>query len=155
MSEKYCISIYKGEGRILILPQIRHMAGFSVYSEEYVIIDDCDDFESIGRAIIDAKKVIDNSPLAMTKPSDSVVPWKLNSRFKTQMTFWKNNNCSFFKFYGNDEMEVYSAEKVCRGGYGGCIKEIKIQKDASVQDIGRAVIEVFQAAEEFYKMNKK
>ena len=51
--------------------------------------------------------------------------------------------------------EVYSSEK-CRekkGGYNGCIKSINLSANATAEEIGNAIIDVFKAAEEYYERN--
>ena len=49
--EKILISTYKGEGRILIIPAIKHISGLYIESDWFVNISDVKDSASVGRAI--------------------------------------------------------------------------------------------------------
>ncbi|WP_444433951.1 hypothetical protein [Ruminococcus sp.] len=81
--------------------------------------------------------------------------WKNGSKYKGYITFWKHNNLASVRLYQNQSYEVYSSEK-CRekkGGYNGCIKSIKLPANATAEEIGNAIIDVFKAAEEYYERN--
>ncbi|MBS5691214.1 MAG: hypothetical protein KHW64_03760 [Eubacterium sp.] len=39
------------------------------------------------------------------------------------------------------------------GGYNGCIKSINLPANATAEEIGNAIIDVFKAAEEYYERN--
>ena len=40
-----------------------------------------------------------------------------------------------------------------KGGYYGCIKSINLPANATAEEIGNAIIDVFKAAEEYYEQN--
>lgn len=42
------ISIYKGEGRMLIVPLIDHIAGYSIDSDWFINLSDLDNAVSVG-----------------------------------------------------------------------------------------------------------
>jgi len=65
------------------------------------------------------------------------------------------DNLASVRLYQNQSYEVYSSEK-CRekkGGYNGCIKSINLPANATAEEIGNAIIDVFKAAEEYYERN--
>ncbi len=51
--------------------------------------------------------------------------------------------------------EIYSTKKFRekKGGYYGCIKSINLPANATAEEIGNAIIDVFKAAEEYYERN--
>ena len=57
------ISIYKGEGRMLIVPLIDHIAGYSIDSDWFISLSDLDNAVSVGEGVKSALDYIRNSPL--------------------------------------------------------------------------------------------
>lgn len=45
------ISIYKGEGRMLIVPLIDHIAGYSIDSDWFINLSDLDNAVSVGEGV--------------------------------------------------------------------------------------------------------
>ncbi|MBR6628241.1 MAG: hypothetical protein IKL04_09790, partial [Lachnospiraceae bacterium] len=65
---------------------------------------------------------------------------------------WNNNDNAKVIVYENGELDIYSTLRTegRKGGYSGSIKKIVLPNADSPEEIGRAVIEVLEAAEEYY-----
>lgn len=156
MNEESRSSIFKGEGRILIVPLISHIAGFSVDSVNVQVIDDCENYVNIGNALLKTKEIIENSPVSKETPKerDEHAIWKTHSKCKGRIAFWRKNYHAYFIFMENGEYDIYSTMKIKGGGEGGCIKEIILPPESTPEELGKAVAEVLEAAEEYYKENR-
>ena len=57
--------------------------------------------------------------------------------------------------YEDGSYRVCATEKFRekKGGYYGCIKSINLPANATAEEIGKAIIDVFKAAEEYYEQN--
>lgn len=150
----FLVSIYKGEGRLLVVPVINHIGGYSVDSSWFVNLTDAEEYSILGERALEAVEFVKNSPLSSATPKEREVDaaWKKNTKYKSWLSFWKNNNMAYLKYYQDGRYEVYSAKKLenPKGGYYDCIKEVNLPPTATAEEIGRAVIEVFEAAEEYY-----
>ena len=153
-SYPFFITIYKGEGRILIDPLVKHFGGYHVESGSFIKIDNMKDSIAIGDSILKMADVIKHSLISRVTPKERMLEavWKKNSKHKNWNSFWKNNDYALFRIYEDGHYEVYSAMKSekQKGNYGDSIKTINLPKTATVEEIGKAVIEVFEAAEEYY-----
>ncbi len=149
------VSVYKGEGRILVIPVIDHIGGFSAASDWFKTTIDMENYSKTGGVIFDALKMIEESPLSTSNSKERTqnLISKQRSKYKGYLSFWKNNHCSFIKLKKTGEFEIYSAKKDFQNkrGYYGCIKEIRLPHTATAEEIGKAVMDVFQAAENFYE----
>lgn len=149
----FLIGIYKGEGRILIDPFIKHFGGFYVESGSFLLIENMEDGVTIGDGILKMSEFIKNSSIShiTQKEREMNAVWKRNSRYKNWNSFWKNNDYATFRIFEDGHYEVYSAKhsEKYRGNYEGSIKKIILPSTATVEEIGKAVIEVFEAAEEY------
>ena len=156
MEQKYplLLNIFKGEGRILLVPSIRHIGGCLVDSDWFINIENIEDYVKIGEGILKSIDFVKSNPISKDdfKERDLKAAWRKNSKYKSWISFWKNNNHSFYKLYEDGHYEVYSTKRTVdrKGGYGGCIKEVNLPPTATAEEIGKAVIEVFEAAEEYY-----
>ncbi len=149
----FLVSVYKGEGRILIIPFIEHKAGYSVHARWYASILDMDDYDKIGTSLIEAVGYIFSSPICEElDDGQEEASWKKNSKYKNWLSFWKNNYSVNFMKKEEGDYVVYSRKRSekRKGSYGGTIKSIALSSLAKPEEIGRAVIEVFEAAEEYY-----
>ena len=148
-------SIYKGENRILVVPLIKHISGLYVHSENVQVINDYEDYFNIGNALLSAKKIIEDSPVSeeLPKEREAHAVWKLHSKYKSRQSFWKNNYHAIFEFMENGECDIFSTMKI-KGGNSGCIKKIILPPESTPEELGKAVAEVFEAAEEYYKENR-
>ena len=141
-SYPWTVRIYKGEGRFLIVEEVEHRAGYNTYSDKITIVSEAEDnlVAKLGTEAFLGLKSIEDSPLYVGKPKQF---WKNGSKYKG------------VRLYQNQSYEVYSSEK-CRekkGGYNGCIKSINLPANATAEEIGKAIIDVFKAAEEYYERN--
>ena len=73
------LSLYKGEGRILIVPLIDHVAGYSIDAEWYENISDTDNAKNVGNGVLRAVAYIRNSPLSSLTPKEREDNAALNS----------------------------------------------------------------------------
>ena len=148
------VRIYKGEGRFLIVAEVEHRAGYNTCADKVVIINETEDnlVTKLGNEALLGLKSIEDSPLYIGKPNDF---WKKGSKYKGYITFWKHNLLALVRLFEDGKYEVYSTEK-CRekkGGYNGCIKSINLPANATAEEIGNAIIDVFKAAEVYYEQN--
>jgi len=148
------VRIYKGEGRFLIVAEVEHRAGYNTCADKVVTINEAEDnlVAKLGTEVFLGLKSIEDSPLYIGKPNDF---WKKGSKYKGYITFWKHNLLALVRLFEDGKYEVYSTEK-CRekkGGYNGCIKSINLPANATAEEIGNAIIDVFKAAEEYYEQN--
>lgn len=158
MSEQkypFMAAIYKGEGRILIIPYINHMGGYLIQSEWFAKIENMNDCTCIGESILSALKFIESSPISCVKPKEFELnaAWKKNSKYKSWYSFWKNNSFASIDLYEDGHYEIRSMQRSekRRDGYDACIKKISLPHESAAQEIGAAVIDVYEAEEEFYK----
>lgn len=151
------VSIYKGEGRILIIPVVDHIGGYSIDSSWFINIENMQDYVSIGKNLFKALDFVKNSPLSRLTPKERELEaaWKINSKYKSWVSFWKNNNFAYFKSFEDGHFQIYSIKRSEKknGGYGDYIKIIDLPSTVSAEEIGKAVIDVFKAAEEYYQKN--
>ncbi len=149
------VNIYKGEGRLLIVPVVRHIGGYSVDSECFINMKDIENVVEIGNGILKAVDMVRNSPISTSTDEErkKSAAWKKNSRYKGWVTFWENNYCAIFKVDEDKKYELNMTEKMLahKGIYHGSIKQIHLPPTATAREIGEAVIDVFKAAEEYYK----
>lgn len=155
----WMISIYKGEGRMLIIPYIDHVAGYSVFADWFVNIKDMEDYICIGKSIISAVDFIRKSPLCEANPieCDFEKSRKKNTKYKSEVSFWKNNLLTRIKVFEDGHYLIYSMKRSekRKGRYSEIIKEISLLPDASSEEIGKAVLSTFEALEDYYKNNKE
>ena len=153
----YMIQIYKGEGRMLFVPLIHHRGGNRIELGENVCIDESVDGKTIGIIILDSINKIRNSPVSCASPEVVAknIAWENFSKYKTWVSFWKNNNYTLISFYEDGHYQIVSSKRSekRKGNYGDVAKIIELMPEVSAEDIGKAVIDVFQAAEEYHKQN--
>lgn len=147
-------SIYKGEGRFLITTVVKHIGGYKTHADEVTIVSETEDdlVDKLGNKVLSRIKAVENSPLYVGKPKQF---WKNGSKYKGYITFWKHNLLTYIDLYEDGSYKVCATEK-CRekkGGYNGCIKSINLPANATAEEIGNAIIDVFKAAEVYYEQN--
>lgn len=150
------INLFKGEGRILIIPFIKHTGGFLVHSDWWFVnIENMEDYLNIGESVFKSIDYIKNSPASSLTPKeqDLKAVWKKKSKYKGWMSFWENNLHGSILFFEDGSYKVASKERSekLRGGFSDYIKIINLPSTAIAEEIGEAVIDVFRAAEEYYK----
>ena len=149
------VTIFKGEGRIFIVPLVRHIGGYSVDSEWFIKVKDMEDSKEIGNAILKAFEFIENNPISTKseKEQQNNAAWRKNSKYKSWVAFWKNNYCADFNVYENGEYQLNLTERMLehKGVYNGSIKKISMSSTSSEEEIGKAVIDIFKVAEGYQK----
>jgi len=153
------LSLYKGEGRILIVPLIDHVAGYSINADWFVSVSDTNNAIAVGDGVIAAVDFIKNSPLSSLTPKEREenAAWKKNTKYKSKVTFWKNNHYVRIKITEDEQYIVHSMKKSEKrqGAYADIIKEIILPADAEAEEIGKSVIDVFIESEIYYKNCKE
>lgn len=156
--QKYPLNIYlyKGENRILFIPLIRHEGGFSEFSSHTYVINDTDcNSKNIGNTICEAIQFIINSPLSDSTPieRESKHVRLNNSRYKSEVSFWRNNLFTRLRVFEDGNYVISSIKRSDKYNlrYDQVIRKITLQKEAKIEELGQAVIDVFSALEEYYK----
>lgn len=146
-------SIYMGEQRILVVPIIKHRAGYRVESDEVLVVENEEDYLQVGNAILRAREIIENSPLATgtSKELNERAVWKSHSKYKSWASFKKHNMHVVFEFSNDEECVIDSVHRKKDGTYVCCIKEIILPAESSAEELGKAVMDVFEAVKEYYK----
>lgn len=62
------VSIYKGEGRLLIIPSIFHKYGYSIDADWFRSIKDLTDYRAIGEALLEGIEYIKVAPVSTLTP---------------------------------------------------------------------------------------
>lgn len=152
------VALYKGEGRILIVPIIDHIAGYSVYAEWFINIADMEKASKIGSEVMNAIEYIRKSPLSTLTPKEREqnAAWKKNTKYKSKISFWNNNLHALIKVMEDGSYLIYSQKKSeeHKGAYGDVMKEIALASGAEIEEIGEAVIDVFLELELYYNKRK-
>ena len=149
----FLINIYKGERRILIIPVIKHETGFSVDAEWYANISKTDDCVEVGKGVVNAVNIIKESPLShVNLRDDENDAWRKNTKYKNWLSFVKNNECTRVRVLEDGQYKIYSLIKSrnTKGAYSDIAKEIVLPKDSTEEEVGKAVIDVFKALDEYY-----
>ncbi len=152
----FFIEVYKGEGRLLFVPLIDHIRGYRCEMGQNISIEQVEDEKLIGEIVLDLIDKIEKSPLSSKRPREEDEAWRNNTKYKTWISFWKNNNYALLKFYEDGHYQIYSSERSekRKGNYDRVIKTIELVSSSTTQDIGKAIIDVFNAAEEHHKNRK-
>ena len=153
-SYPWTASVFKGEGRFLITTLVEHIGGYKTHADEVTTVSETEDdlVDKLGNKVLSRIKAVENSPLYVGKPKQF---WKNGSKYKGYITFWKHNLLSSIELYEDGSYRVCATEK-CRekkGGYNGCIKSINLPANATAEEIGNAIIDVFKTAEVYYEQN--
>ena len=147
-------SIYKGEGRFLITTVVKHIGGYKTHADEVTTVSETGDdlVDKLGNKVLSRIKAVENSPLYVGKPKQF---WKNGSKYKGYITFWKHNLLTYVDLYEDGSYKVCATEKwrEKKGGYNGCIKSINLPANATAEEIGNAIIDVFKTAEVYYERN--
>ncbi len=154
----YYLTVYKGEGRIVVEPLLKNVHGMWVKDPElHDIITDMDDCGSIGESVIKWIEYIENTPRTMRDPRDGM-SYTSFTKYKTWRSFFHNNLLVSVK---NDKTQYSIVGKIRlsrRGqgsGWAGGVKQHLLPLTASPAEIGQAVLEAFVESEEFHKSLKR
>ena len=153
----FSVSVYKGENRYYIVPLIKHIGGYSIESEWFKSLPISTELNALGNCVGEAIQHIKNSPMSTLTLNEIKMnaTWKKNSKYKSWLSFWKNNllvNVNFDEYEG---FTIYSTKRTVdiKGGYYDCIKKILLSQNATSEEIGRTIIDVFDAADKYYLEN--
>lgn len=146
------IKVYKGEGRILVIPiiQITDADWFARVSETAGSLE-------VGQAVLDALDVIKKADSEGYQWDQHAVPaWQKNSRYKGWRSFWQHNHFSFVEITEDGQYHIYCPQKYedAPGALGAPLKDIYLPADASAEEIGRAVIDVLEVSEAYDRDHK-
>lgn len=151
------ISVYKGEGRVLIVPLIDHIAGYSIDSDWFINLSDLDNAVLIGEGVVSALDYIKNSPLSSLTPKErnEKAAWKKNTKYRSRVAFWKNNHYVRIKITEDNQYIIHSMKKSVKRqyAYDEIIKEYILSTDTNAEEIGKAVIDTFIESERYYNMS--
>ena len=151
------VAIYKGEGRYAIEPLIQNYWGMRIFVDEYRIVDENADAITIASAVDEMKQYIQSSPRPEIPANDAVQPEHISKYHDKWIKFLHNNLCTMVR-YTEDEIDVFSLERRSRrgggSGYCGGIECFRLPVNASLQEIGDAILKAFDAAEKFYSVGK-
>ncbi len=150
------MSIYKGEGRYLIIPIIRHISGLHVNGKTPTVLEERSSPEVLGRYVKETidfveKSEVDSTPLPEIRRNPT---YKAYTKYKGQLSFWKHNYVVDIKVSNDFECIIESFIRSNEGFYNISAKKYEMSVQASEFDIGTAVINAFRAVEEYYKKEK-
>ena len=149
------IRMYKEtNNNILIVPVI----GGCISTDYWYITFNNDNYEEIGECIFKVVEYI-NAPTTVPKTSmdlEGNEPWRKATKYKTFKSFREHTQSADIRNSMSDfnKISVYSEYKDHYMSGGPTFKAIALTLDATTaEEIGRAVIDVFTAVEEYYKEN--
>lgn len=154
------ISVYKGEGRILMIPYIKHkLGGYSVNAEWFVSMPDTEESSNVGRAVLSAVEFIKSSPPSVLTPKEREMnaAWKKNTKYKSRVSFWKNNHHALINIWEDGQYNIYSQQRSekRRDMYSDIIQKITLPANVGTEEIGQAVLDVLEASEAYYRDHKE
>ena len=159
MSEQkypWVLHIFKGEGRYAFQPMIRNKWLIRINAEDYCFLDENEGAYMLGSTALEMMDYIKNSPCPSVQANDAPQSERL-SKYGTWPKFFKGNLLTCFSYDGI-EYQVMSQERISRrgggSGYCGMIEGAKLPITASAEEIGEAILKVFDAAEKFYSVGK-
>ena len=151
------INIYRGEKRMLIIPVVTHVSGMLEDSDWFVSLpEDCSALE-IGRAVIEAIRVIKEDKAPDFNRMQHTYSWQINTKYRSWYLFWKNNDNVRVRIYENGEVQIYSMVK---SSTVRCVnsdiakKLVYTYETMTAEEYGQAVLEVFAALDERKKQSK-
>lgn len=148
---QFTLSLYKGENRILVIPIIDHIGGYSISSDWFINIKDFNE-KTIGNSILEAFNYMFNVSPSILSPKErnEKCAWRKNTKYKTWNTFWQNNYYANVEQFEDGHYEIFSIKKskTQKGGYEGIEKKIILPQYSTACEIGIAVIQIFKDLEE-------
>ena len=100
--------------------------------------------------------ILVNSPLSSLTPNERKenAAWKKNTKYRSRVSFWKNNHYVRVKITEDNQYIIHSMKKSHKRqyAYDEIIKEFILFADADAEEIGKAVIESFIESERYYNM---
>ena len=151
------ICLYKGENKIIVVPQMTSIGGFSVEMAWFRQINDFNDVEKIGKIISEALKHISKSPVdARTleeRSADSILSNATNC--KTYKEFEKSFLLCTVIYYEDGSYVIYpSGYNEKRIKYPAQENEISLPAESTDELIGQAIIKSFADMDYFYSKKR-
>ena len=160
MSEQkypFWLEIYKGEGRYAVEPILLNYWGMYINSGEYRILDENADSITIASAVEEMRKFIQKSPCPKIQVREAIQPEHI-SKYHDKWIKFLHNNLLTSIMYDVDKISIFSQERRSRrgggSGYCGQIEYIELPVNASLEELGEAILKAFDAAEKFYSVGK-
>ena len=148
------ISIYNENDRVLIVPCLCHIGGYRIDATYGYIVENINDYSTIGKTVVEALEYILRSPISRLTPKEwqEQAVWKTLLNYKSWGAFWKKNTYSSLRLCEDGTLNISSSKrgKTAMSAYGDCIKIIELPANATETDIGRAVYEVAIASKEYH-----
>ena len=137
------IKIYKGENRYCIIPIIKHIAGYSVDSEWYMMFDYAVSEKETGESIFEALNVIASSSISIGGEGEP--SWMKASKYKSWKSFSNHNIMIMLDQFEDKSYDIwpYSGEELWH---------VLLPKTATAEEIGKAILDMF---DELEKMDVK
>ncbi len=141
------IDVYVGEGRMVIMPYLKHSAGHRTTVDFAISVDDYSDKNKIGQAVLDAFAFIASQPIT----NDSVEKWCEYTKYKSWKAFCHHNYCVDIQLNETGEyiLRCMQPEKSVLGYNGYIDAGIKLKEDAGSYDFGDAVLKLIIDAQNF------
>ena len=151
------VDIFKGEGRYAVEPMIRNTGQMLIYCEKYRILDENADAITIASTVDEMRRYIEVTPCPNILVRDAVQPEHI-SKYHYKWSKFLHNNLLTSIMYDVDKISIFSQERRSRrgggSGYCGQIEYIELPNTATAEEIGEAILKVFDAAEKFYSVGK-
>ncbi|MDE7252730.1 MAG: hypothetical protein K2O32_07300 [Acetatifactor sp.] len=112
---------------------------------------------AVGSAVLDAVRFTKESPPSEMTSEEGDAAWQKNTKYKSWVSFWKHNHFGRVEIAEDGQYKIYTLQRSekRRGLYTEFIKLVYLPADADVEEIGRTVIDVLEASEEYYKDRKE
>ncbi len=154
----YHISVYQGEGQMLIVPMVFSTCGLYSEMARYWKLEELENVSLIGRIIQRAFSYIHQSPIdARTraeKEADSII--KNATTCKSYKTFNKRYSLCMITQREDGIISIGITRRLTQiEGYGGYDKPIVLPATATAENIGNAIMQSFAKMEEADKTLKK
>lgn len=144
------IDIYKGEKRILIIPYLDHVGGFSRQPDKMVVLDENAGAEEIGNGIMEVIEIIKTSP----RLAGMTQGYRLATKYKGWKTFSKKNHLVTLKVNEDFSYKIYAKECPKSDGLYQIVGDVKyIDAATTMEELGSCIIECFQVLSSIGKKN--
>ena len=132
------IKIYKGENRYCIIPIIKHIAGYSVDSEWYMMFDYAVSEKETGESIFEALNVIASSSISIGGEGEP--SWMKASKYKSWKSFSNHNIMITLDQLEDKSYDIcpYSGEELWH---------VLLPETATAEEIGEAILNMFDELE--------
>ena len=136
----WTVDVYLGEERMVIMPYLKHSAGYRTTVDFAISINDYTNKTKIGQAVLDAFAFISKHPIT----DKSVEIWSAYTKYKSWKGFCHHNYCVEIQLNEASEYILRSMqpEKSVLGFNGYVDAGIRLTKDACSLDFGNAILKL-------------